>query len=166
MPDIFTAPININSIMRIETRLNLGKEQPGAYQAMDALDTYISQTSIDKISQELIRIRASQINGCAFCVNYHTEEAIRQGEAWSKLQLINVWSEAENVFSKQEQLMLRMTEEITLIHRHGLSTECYEEAIEQFGTEKTAQIIMVIVTINAWNRIGVSLKMKPKLQLA
>lgn len=141
----------------------MGKVQPAAYKAMDALDNYISTTSIDKVHQELIRIRASQINGCAYCVNYHSGDARKLGETEQRLYLISVWREATNVFSEQEQLLFAMTEEITLIHQHGLSDALYDKAISTFGEERTAQIIMAIITINAWNRIGVGLKMQPEL---
>jgi AhpD family alkylhydroperoxidase len=147
----------------MKTRLKMGKVQPAAYKAMDALDNYVSNTEVDKIQQELIRIRASQINGCAYCVNSHSGDARKLGEKEQRLYLISVWREAKNVFNEEEQLLLEMTEEITLIHRHGLSDELYDKAIALFGEEKTAQIIMIIITINAWNRIGVGLNMQPEL---
>ena len=144
-------------------RLKMGKVQPAAYQAMDALDNYVSETSVNKIQQELMRIRASQINGCAYCVNYHTAEALKLGESEKRLLLVSVWREATNVFTPEEQLLFAMTEEITLIQQQGLSDAVYDKAIETFGDEKTAQVIMVIITINAWNRIGVGLKMQPAI---
>lgn len=145
------------------TRLKMGKVQPGAYKAMDALDTYVSNTGVDQRQQELIRIRASQINGCAYCVNAHSSDARKLGETEHRLYLINVWREAGNVFNEEEQLLLQMTEEITLIHQQGLRDELYDKAIALFGEVKTAQIIMVIIAINAWNRIGVGLNMHPEL---
>jgi AhpD family alkylhydroperoxidase len=150
----------------MKKRFNMGKVQPEAYAAMDALDQYLTKTAIDQKTQELIRVRASQINGCAYCVNYHTEEAIKHGEAWQRLHLLSAWRESGDIFSEEERLMLKMTEEISLIHHQGLTEETYEDAINTFGIEKTAQIIMVIVTINAWNRIGVSLRMNPILNTA
>jgi AhpD family alkylhydroperoxidase len=147
----------------MNTRFKMGRVQPAAYKAMDALDSYIDNSGIDKIHRELIRIRASQINGCAYCVNYHSGDARKLGETEQRLYLVSVWREATNVFTEEEQLIFAMTEEITLIHQHGLSDELYNKAIEIFGEEKTAQIIMAIITINAWNRIGVGLNMQPEL---
>ena len=141
----------------------MGKVQPNAYKAMDSLDNYVSSTSIDPRQQELIRIRASQINGCAYCVNAHTHDARKAGETEQRIYLISVWREAPNVFSEEEQVLLAMTEEITLIHQHGLSEALYDQAIALFGEVKTAEIIMIIITINAWNRIGVGLNMHPAL---
>jgi len=147
----------------MSTRLKMGKVQPAAYRAMDALDNYVGETSIEKIPQELIRIRASLINGCAYCVNYHSAEAVKAGESVQKLLLIGVWREAKNIFTPEEQLLFEMTEELTLIHKNGLSDTVYDRAIDQFGEEKTAQIIMIIIAINAWNRIGAGLHMEPEL---
>jgi AhpD family alkylhydroperoxidase len=147
----------------MKARLKMGKVQPAAYKAMDSLDTYVSNSGVDKLHQELIRIRASQINGCAYCVNAHSNDARKAGETEQRIYLISAWREAQDIFTNEEQLLFEMTEEITLIHRHGLSDAVYEKAIATFGEEKTAQIIMVIITINAWNRIGVGLKMKPEL---
>lgn len=144
-------------------RFKMGKVQPAAYKAMDALDTYIGSTGIDQRIQELIRIRASQINGCAYCVAYHSADARKAGETEQRLYLISVWREAPNIFTEEEQLILEITEEITLIHKHGLSDVLYDKAIATFGEEKTAQIIMIAITINAWNRIGVGLNMHPEI---
>lgn len=147
----------------MSARFKMGKIQPAAYKAMDALDTYIAGTGLDQRLQELIRIRASQINGCAYCVAYHSSDARKAGETEQRLYLISVWREAPNVFSEEEQLVFAMTEELTLVHQHGLSDALYDKAITTFGEEKTAQIMMVIITINAWNRIGVGLNMHPEI---
>jgi AhpD family alkylhydroperoxidase len=148
----------------MKARLKMGKVQPAAYKAMDALDNYVSNSGIDERQQELIRIRASQINGCAYCVNQHSKDARKAGETEERIYLVSAWREAENAFNEEERLLFAMTEEITLIHQHGLSDGTYEKAIALFGEEKTAKIIMTIITINAWNRIGVALKMKPELR--
>lgn len=147
----------------METRFNMATVAPGAYKAMEGLDAFNENSSVPQLQQELIRIRTSQINGCAYCVNMHTSDARKQGETDKRMHLISVWKEAGNIFTEEEQLLLEMTEEITLIHQHGLSNALYEKAISLFGKEKTAQVIMVIIAINAWNRIGVSLNMHPKI---
>jgi AhpD family alkylhydroperoxidase len=142
-------------------RINFNDVQPSAYDAMDALDKFVGGTSIDKLHREFIKIRASQINGCAYCVDSHSHDALQLGESLQKILLISAWREAKNIFSEEERLLLRMTEEITLIHQDGLSDEAYQRAIQLFGAEKTAQIIMAIITINAWNRIGVATELRP-----
>ena len=135
----------------MSARLKIGKVQPEAYKALNALDVYNSKSGVDKLQREMIKIRASQINGCAYCVNSHTKDALKLGETPQRIFLMSVWREAKNVFSEEEQLLLEMTEQITLIHQHGLSDDLYEKSIRLFGEEKTAQIIMAIITINAWN---------------
>jgi len=147
----------------MNTRFKMPMVQPEAYKALSALDKYISTSGIGKLQREMIKIRASQINGCAYCVNHHTRDARMLGETEKRINLICVWREVQNVFNDEEQLLLAITEEVTLIHQHGLSDVLYEKAITTFGEEKTAQIIMAIITINAWNRIGVSLNMPPEL---
>lgn len=147
----------------METRLKMGKVAPGAYKAMDALDTFVGNSSIPKLHRELIKIRASQINGCAYCVNMHTNDARKIGETDQRMHLISVWREAGNNFTEEEKLLFEMTEEITLIHQHGLSDRLYEKAIQSFGELQTAEIITAIATINAWNRLGVALNLHPTL---
>jgi len=145
------------------TRFKMGKVYPASYKALDSLDQLIASSSVEDWYQQLIKIRASQINGCAYCVNMHTQDALKLGIDARKINLITVWREADTIFTEEEQLVIRMTEELTLIHQHGLSDSVYEKALALFGEEKTAQIIMVIITINAWTRIGVGLRMQPQL---
>ena len=142
-------------------RINFNDVQPNAYDAMDALDKFVEEASIDKLHKEFIKIRASQINGCAYCVDSHSHDALKLGESLQKVLLISAWREAKNIFSEEERLLFRMTEEITLIHQQGLTNEAYQQAIQMFGEERTAQIIMAIITINAWNRIGVATELRP-----
>jgi AhpD family alkylhydroperoxidase len=145
-------------------RINFNKVQPTAYDAMNALDQFVDASSIPQLHKELVRIRASQLNGCAYCVDAHTHDALQLGEPVQRVLLVSAWREAGNLFSAEERLLFQMTEEITLIHQHGLSDATYEKAIELFGEEKTAQLIMLIVTINAWNRIGVTTQLRPAVR--
>jgi len=145
----------------MKKRISIGKVQPAAYNAMDALDTFVNNSTIDKVHRELIKIRASQINGCAYCVDSHSADARKLGVTEQKVILTSAWKEAGDIFSEEERILLQMTEEVTLIHRNGLSDETYEKAMASFGEERTAQILMAIITINAWNRIGVATNMHP-----
>jgi AhpD family alkylhydroperoxidase len=137
--------------------------QPAAYQAISALEKYVRNSSIPKLHNELIKIRASQVNGCAFCVNMHTQDALKMGETIQRISLIPVWREAPNAFNEEEQLLLAMAEEVTLISQHGLSDELYEKSIALFGEIRTVEIVMAIITINAWNRCGVAFHLLPEL---
>jgi AhpD family alkylhydroperoxidase len=145
----------------MEQRFNMGKVLPAAYEAMEAPDNFIENSSIEKLHREYIKIRASQINGCSYCTDAHSHDALQLGAPLQKVLLISAWREASNIFTEEEKVLLQMTEEITLIHHHGLSDEMYAKAIELFGHVKTAEIIMAIATINAWNRIGVATELRP-----
>jgi AhpD family alkylhydroperoxidase len=140
----------------MQTRFNIKSVAPNGLKAMIGLETYTSQCSLPKSTKELIKIRASQINGCAFCINIHTQDAIKNGETNQRIFLLPAWREAEGVFTEEEQVVLAITEEITLIHQKGLSDETYTSALQFFSEAQIADIIMAVVTINLWNRIVLS----------
>src|SRR5664279_2017105 len=96
----------------------MGTVQPEAHQLLFEMNKYILKSGIDKLQREMIKIRASQVNGCAYCVNSHTRDARKFGETEQRIYLMSVWREAPNVFSEEDQLLLAMTEEITLINQH------------------------------------------------
>jgi len=141
----------------MENRVNIQKIQPAAYQAMYGLEKYVSTSSIDPILLELIKMRASQINGCAFCLNMHSIDARKLGETEQRLYLLNAWKET-TLFTEKEQAVLALTEEVTLIANH-VSDETYARAAGFFDEVELSQIIMAIVAINAWNRIAISTKL-------
>ena len=143
------------------TRINLRKVVPELHQIFMQLSQAVANTGIDQSHQELIKIRASQLNGCAYCLHKHTADAIAYGEDPKKLFVLSAWHEAKNWFSAEEQVILRLTEEITLIANHGLSDQTYRDTISLFGEEMTAKLIVAVININALNRIGVSLSMHP-----
>ena len=144
-------------------RIDYAKASPEGFKAFGGVYATVQKSGLPKQLVDLVYLRVSQINGCAYCVNSHTNDARKIGETDQRMLLINVWREAGDNFSEEEKLLFEMTEEITLIHQHGLSDRLYEKALQLFGELKTAEIIMVIITVNAWNRIGVGLSMHPKL---
>lgn len=139
----------------MNTRISLSQKAPKAYQIMLTFETYLDQTSLTPIQKELIKIRASQINKCAFCLNMHTEHALKIGETSQRIFLLNAWRET-SLFTEAEKVLLAMTEEITLIHRNGLTEETYLSALDVYSEDEIAQIIFAIIIINSWNRIAVS----------
>lgn len=143
----------------MESRINIKETEPKAYQAMYGLEAYLATAQVSKAHKHLIKIRASQINGCAFCIDMHTKEALETGETTQRIFLLNAWRET-NLFTEEERAILAITEEVTLIHKGGLSDETYEEATRLFDEHQVAQIIMVIVAINAWNRIAISTRLQ------
>ncbi len=139
-------------------RLKIEKVDKKALTALLQLEEYLGDTLLTKKEKHLIKIRASQINGCAFCINMHVTQARKEGEPNHRLDLICAWREAHFIFNHQEQLMLEITEEITMINKNGLCDALYDKSIQYFGEKKTAQIIMAIIIINSWNRLCVSLR--------
>ncbi len=139
----------------MEQIIKIQDVQPAAWKAMYGLETYLASTEVSKTHKELIKIRASQINACAFCIDLHTTDAIKNGETAKRIFLLNAWKETD-IFSEEEKVVLAIAEEITLIHLGGLSDKTYQKAKAIFSESYIAQLIMVAVTINAWNRIAIS----------
>jgi AhpD family alkylhydroperoxidase len=139
----------------MEKRIQIDKVEPEAYKGMFALENYLRNGKFTGTHKELIKIRASQINGCAFCIDMHTKDALKNGETPQRIFLLNAWSETD-LFTEQEKVLLKVTEEVTLIHQGGLSSPTYNKALTLFGENYLAQIIMAVVAINAWNRISIS----------
>ena len=139
----------------MERRVNIEQAHPAAYKAMYGLVASLAKSSITPIQKELIKMRASQINSCAFCINMHTKEALGIGETQQRIFLLSAWRETE-LFTEEEKAIIMLTEEVTLISQYGLSDETYKLAQKYFSEETIAEIIMAIVLINAWNRIAVS----------
>ncbi|UQB68169.1 carboxymuconolactone decarboxylase family protein [Epilithonimonas zeae] len=140
----------------MNNRLNIAKTDAAAYKAMLGLITYLQNISLSHTWQELIKIRASQINGCAHCLDLHTRDAVKLGETPQRIYLLNAWREALELYSVEEQVILAMTEEITLINKKGLSEDTYNKAKELFTEQQIAEIIMTVIIINSYNRIGIS----------
>ncbi len=144
----------------MDTRINIQEIQPQAYKAMFGLEGYLKTTQLDSTHQELIKIRASQINGCAFCLDMHTKDALKAGETTQRIFLLNAWKETQ-LFTREEKIILALTEAVTLIHQGGIPDALYREAESVLGTTYLAQVIMAVVTINAWNRIAISTHLQP-----
>ncbi|RFM26382.1 carboxymuconolactone decarboxylase family protein [Deminuibacter soli] len=139
----------------MQERFLLARTQPAAFAAMLQLDNYVAGTAIPLLHRELIKIRASQLNGCAFCTDKHIQHALQLGETPERIVLLPAWREAPH-FTHAERIILSMTEEITLIHHSGLSDATWQQAICTFGDTLTAQLVMAITVINSWNRVGIA----------
>ncbi len=140
-------------------RIKIPKVNPAAYKAMLAFEGYLETTRISALHHELIRIRASQINGCTYCIDMHTKSARQYGETEQRLYALSNWRDTP-FFTEEEQAILAITEEVTLMHK-GLSDATYAKAAALFDEEYLSQVIMAAIIINAWNRIGVSTHMQP-----
>ena len=139
----------------MKERFNLSESDPKANQAMLSLEKYIASSGLDKNLYELIKTRASQINGCAYCINMHTRDALKMGETAQRLFLLDAWWETE-LYSQKERAVLALTEAMTQIALGPVSDEIYEAAREHLDEKEFAAVMMAIVTINAWNRIAIT----------
>ncbi len=142
----------------MKQRLNIKLLEPEAYNAMYMMEKYLNSTKIDKILMELIKIRASQINGCAYCIELHSKELRNAGESEQRIYALSAWWESP-LFSDQEKAALAMTDEITKISKRGLTEETFQKVKEYFEENTIAQLIILINTINSWNRIAVATHM-------
>ncbi len=142
----------------MEQRIIMEKTRPEAYKAVLALSAVLNKSNLTSIQKHLIKLRASQINGCSFCINMHTKEALHIGETQQRIFLLTAWKDT-SLFTDEEKALLALTEETTLIHAHGVSSETYNKAKQFFSDEIIGDIIMATVMINAWNRIAVSTHM-------
>jgi AhpD family alkylhydroperoxidase len=133
---------------------------PAAYRAMLQLEQYVQSSGLNPTLLELIKIRASQMNGCAFCIDMHTKDARLRGETEQRIYALNSWRETP-FFTPEERAVLAFTEAVTLIAANHVSDALYEEVSQYFSSEQIANLLMAIVTINAWNRIAIATRIVP-----
>ncbi|ASZ13026.1 carboxymuconolactone decarboxylase family protein [Chitinophaga pendula] len=145
----------------MKKRLNMHNIFPDLYKHLTQIDQQIKAAGIPPLYLELIKIRTSQINGCAYCLDKHISDAIKLGEEPRKIYVLSAWHEAVNWFSAEEQAIIRLTEEIAHIGEHGISDDVYDNALQLFGEEKLAFLISAAISMNAWNRLGVGLNLHP-----
>jgi AhpD family alkylhydroperoxidase len=149
----------VNTPQKLQ-RINLNRVSPEVYEAILMLNNAAAK-DLDPDLAELIKIRASQLNHCAFCIDMHTHDARKRGINEQKLTLLPAWEEAGDLYTEQEQAALALTEEMTdLTHKH-VSDEVYARAAEAFSERELGQVIAMALTINAWNRIGVTTRLQP-----
>jgi AhpD family alkylhydroperoxidase len=139
----------------MEQRINIEQTQPQAYKALYGLAVILSKSGLSPIVKHLIKVRVSQINSCAYCINMHTKEALKIGETQQRLFLLSAWKETD-LFTAEEKAVLALAEEVTLIHQNGVTDITYKQAEKYFSPEAIGDIIMSVILMNAWNRIAVS----------
>lgn len=142
----------------MKQRLNIQELEPNAYKAIFELSQYLDKIPLSKKLRELIKIRASQINGCAYCIEMHTAEALKNGETQNRIFALSAWWESP-LFSEKEKAMLAVTDEVTHISKQGLTDKTFQIAKQHFNENEIAQIIIQIGEINIWNRVAVSTHM-------
>ena len=132
----------------------------GHFDAMHALQQSVDESGIDWRIAELCKTRASQINGCVFCLAMHTEEARKKGESEARLHLVSAWREAP-CFSPAERASLALTEALTAIGSDGVPDEVWDGAVAELGEDGAVKLVWLIVAINAWNRLNVAVRTPP-----
>ncbi|MCC6485552.1 MAG: carboxymuconolactone decarboxylase family protein [Armatimonadetes bacterium] len=139
-------------------RINYAKAAPGAVHAMRGLEEYIHKSGLEPSLLELVKMRASQINGCAFCLDMHSKDARAAGETEQRLYLLNAWREAEQFYTERERAALAWTEALTLVSETEVPDEVYSEARQQFDEQELVNLSVAIIAINGWNRLSVAFR--------
>jgi len=147
----------------MKPRLNPYQAAPDTLKALMALEAQVQGSGLEQSLIELVKTRASQINGCAFCINMHTEDARKNGETEQRLYLLNAWRESP-VYTDRERAALAWTEAVTLISETHAPDDLYEEVRKHFSEAETVNLTMLIATINAWNRIAIGFRSVPEVK--
>ena len=141
----------------MKPRLNPYEAAPVAMKALAGLEAQVAASGLDPTLTELVKIRASQINGCAFCLHMHTRDARAKGESQERIYLLDAWRESP-LYSARERAALAWTEAVTLVSQTHVPDAVYEEVRACFEPEELVKLTLLIVTINAWNRFAISFR--------
>lgn len=144
----------------MSNRIEWAKHSPEAYKAMVSLEMALGKSGLESSLLELIRLRASQINGCAYCVNMHANDARKAGETEARLQTLSVWEDTA-FFTPRERAALAWTESLTRLPERHAPEHQYRALLEHFSEAEVVNLTLAIATINAWNRFGVGFAMIP-----
>jgi AhpD family alkylhydroperoxidase len=144
----------------MKARLNYAKAAPGVYDAMDALDRYISKCGLDRMLILLTQLRASQINGCAYCLDMHWKDLRVAGETEQRLYSLDAWRECP-YYTDRERAALAWTEAVTKITDGHVPDAVYEEVRAHFSEKELSDLTLVVTGINAWNRLSITARLVP-----
>ncbi len=144
----------------MEPRLRYSTIAPEGYKAMSALNRYVEHCGLEPLLLELVKMRASQINGCAYCIDMHSKDARALGESEQRLYALNAWRETP-FYSERERAALLWTEELTLLSQTHANDAIYDEVHQHFSDEEMVNLTWAIVVINGWNRLAVGLRSVP-----
>ncbi len=141
----------------MQARLNPYTAAPDAMKALGALEAHVQASGLEHSLIELVKTRASQINGCAFCIYMHTRDARARGETEERLYLLDAWRESP-LYSDRERAALAWTEAVTLVSQTHVPDPVYEEVLKSFSEDEIVKLTLLVATINAWNRIAISFR--------
>ena len=144
----------------MKPRIDYPKAAPEAYMAMRGLEAYVRQCGLEPSLLELVKTRASQLNGCAYCIDMHTKDARARGETEQRLYALAAWRETP-FFTERERAALAWTEVVTLVAEGPIDEEDYEDVREQFDEKALVDLTLAIVAINGWNRLSVAFATVP-----
>ena len=147
----------------MQPRIDIKRAGQNAYKAMRNLQTYVNECGLEQSLLDLVSIRASQINGCAFCLHMHARDARKAGESQERLDLIGAWREAP-VFTKRERAALAWTEALTLVADTHVPDDVFESARAGFSEQELVDLSMAVVAINGWNRLMVAFRVPPAVK--
>ncbi|HEY2024593.1 carboxymuconolactone decarboxylase family protein [Paraburkholderia sp.] len=143
-------------------RLNYEKASPGGIEALGRVYGYIMQSGLDAVLVDLVYLRASQINGCAYCIDMHTRDLIKKGVAIDKIVLVPVWQEAGALFSDREKAALAWAESVTRVAQSGVPDDDFQAARAVFSEKELADLTIAIGLMNAYNRLAISFRATPE----
>jgi len=144
----------------MQSRIEFGSVSQGAYKAMASLEAYVRHSGLEASLLELVKLRASQINGCAYCIDMHTKDARASGETEQRLYLLDAWREAP-FYSERERAALEWTETVTLVAQSQIPDEVFDRVRPHFTDEELVDLTMAIVAINGWNRLSIAFRAVP-----
>lgn len=144
----------------MKPRFNYAKSAPGVYDAMDALDQYLTGSSIEETLLHLVRLRASQLNGCAYCIDMHWKDLRALGETEQRLYGLDAWRESP-YYSAREAAALAWTEAVTLVREGQVPDAIHEEVRKHLNEREISDLTLAIATINAWNRLSIAARLTP-----
>lgn len=144
----------------MQPRIEYGKVAPGAMAAMRGLEDYVHRSGLEPSLLELVKVRASQINGCAYCLDMHTKDARAAGEKEQRLYAVAAWHEGP-FFSERERAALAWTDAVTLVGQTRVPDEVYQQARQYFGEKELVDLTIAVVAINGWNRLAVAFRTVP-----
>jgi AhpD family alkylhydroperoxidase len=150
----------MKDIRQMEPRLSYSKIAPDGIKAMSNLNRYVEECGLEPLLLELVKMRASQINGCAYCIDMHSKDARALGESEQRLYALNAWRETP-FYNERERAALLWTEELTLLSETHASDAVYEEVRQHFSDKEMVNLTLAIVVINGWNRLAVGFRSKP-----
>jgi len=142
----------------MKSRININGAEPRIYKAMDEADKTVNAFDFDPKFKELVKVRVSQLNGCGYCIDYHTKDARKLGETERRLYALSAWWETP-FFTEEERAILKFTDEVTMISKGGVSDETFNHALKFLDEKKIAQLIFIIATTGSWNRLAISTHM-------